>query len=487
MLKIPFAWKCYFCALFNLTMIDNTKEFETKPIPALLWQYALPAVITQIIASVYNIVDRVFLGQCVGALAIAGLAITMPIMNIVHAFGSLVGAGAAARMSIVLGRRDIRWAENILGNSMLLTFFFGALFVSAWYIFADGILGLFGASADTISYAREYMNIVMPGMFLTTLTFNLAGLIRSSGYANKSMWIMVSGALLNIALDALFIYKLQWGISGAAWATTISMGFSSVLAIFHFLLPKSFIRFRKHCWAPKFYIFRNILAIGISPFSMNVAASAVVALLNNQLLKYGGDVAVAANGVVNSFAPLVIMFMLGICQGMQPIAGYNYGAGKMNRLKEVYKLAMWCDVLVGCVGMLLVLTIPRYLALCFTKDAELIRLCIPAFRFLMVMAPFIGFTITNSQFFQSIDKPWIAIVTSLSRQVLFLVPMIYIVPPIFENFGWNGLFGVFASCTICDVLGAALSAVLLRSQTKIFKPGYVPEERRPLKECGPKK
>lgn len=468
-------------------MIDNTKEFESKPIPALLWQYALPAVITQIIASVYNIVDRVFLGQCVGALAIAGLALTMPIMNIVHAFGSLVGAGASARMSIVLGRRDIRWAEKILGNSMLLTFLFGALFVSAWYIFADSILGLFGASANTIAYAREYMNIVIPGMFLTTLTFNLTGLIRASGYANKSMWIMVFGAVLNIGLDALFIYKLRLGIAGAAWATTISMAFSSILAISHFLQPKSFIRFRKHCWAPKFYIFRNILAIGISPFSMNVAASAVVALLNNQLLRYGGDAAVAANGVVNSFAPLIIMLMLGICQGMQPIAGYNYGAGKMDRLKEVYKLAMKFDVLVGCVGTLLVLSIPRYLAMCFTKDSELIELCVPVFRLLMVMAPFIGFTITNSQFFQSIDKPWIAIVTSLSRQVLFLVPLIYVVPSIFESIGWNGLMGVFTSCTISDVLGAILAAILLWSQSKIFKPGYVPEERRPRKEAGPSK
>lgn len=468
-------------------MIDNTKEFESKPIPALLWQYALPAVITQIIASVYNIVDRVFLGQCVGALAIAGLALTMPIMNIVHAFGSLVGAGASARMSIVLGRRDIRWAENILGNSMLLTFLFGVLFVSAWYIFADSILGMFGASANTIAYAREYMNIVIPGMFLTTLTFNLTGLIRASGYATKSMWIMVFGALLNIGLDALFIYKLRLGIAGAAWATTISMAFSSILAISHFLQPKSFIRFRKHCWAPKFYIFRNILAIGISPFSMNVAASAVVALLNNQLLRYGGDAAVAANGVVNSFAPLIIMLMLGICQGMQPIAGYNYGAGKMDRLKEVYKLAMKFDVLVGCVGTLLVLSIPRYLAMCFTKDSELIELCVPVFRLLMVMAPFIGFTITNSQFFQSIDKPWIAIVTSLSRQVLFLVPLIYVIPSLFESFGWNGLMGVFTSCTISDVLGAILAAILLWSQSKIFKPGYVPEERRPRKEAGPDK
>lgn len=466
------------------TTIDNTEEFGTKSIPKLLWQYAMPAVVTQIIASIYNIVDRVFLGQCVGALAIAGLAITLPIMNVIHAFGSLVGAGASARMSIVLGRRDVRWAENILGNSMLLTFFFGALFVSTGYIFMDNILSMFGASVHTISYARTYMLIILPGMFFTTLTFNLSGLIRSSGYANKSMWIMISGALLNIVLDFIFIYVFRLGIAGAAWATTVSMIISSILAIAHFLQPSSFIRFKRHCWKPRFYIFRNILAIGISPFSMNLAGSAVVALLNIQLVRYGGDMAVGANGIVNSFAPLVLMFMLGICQGMQPIAGYNYGAGNTHRLKEVYMLAMKCDIIVGVIGSFMALVFPKYIIMAFTKDTQLIELSIPAMRLLLMLAPLIGFTITNSQFFQSIDKPWIAIVTSLSRQVLFLIPMMYIVPAIFTHIGWSGLTGVFFSCTICDVLGAALSAVLLATQWKIFSPDYIPPVIK-RKEAGP--
>lgn len=450
-------------------MLDRTKEFESKPIASLLWQYALPAVITQIIASIYNICDRMFLGQCVGALAIAGLAVTMPIMNIVHAFGSLVGAGAGARMSIVLGKKDINWAENILGNTMLLTFFFGALFVPAWYIFSDDILGMFGASAETIAYAKEYMDIVMPGMFFTTLSFNLSGLIRATGYSRKSMWIMVFGAVLNIALDALFIFFLDWGIAGAAWATTISMGCSAMLGIWHFVSKRAYIRFRSHAWKPRFYIFRNILAIGISPFSMNVAGSGVVALLNNQLLKYGGDNAVAANGIANSFGPLVIMLVIGICQGMQPIAGYNYGAGKFERLREVFTLAMKCNITVGIIGSILVLTVPQYLAMAFTNDAELIQLCVPALRLILVMSPLIGFTITNSQFFQSIDKPWIAIVTSLSRQVLFLTPMIYIIPILFEGIGINGLMGVFASCTVSDILGAALAAYLLWTQRSILQ------------------
>lgn len=466
--------------------IDTTKELGTRSIPQLLWKYTLPAVVTQIIATVYNLVDSIFLGHVEqGALILAALAITLPIMNIIHAFGSLVGAGAGARMSIVLGRKDVRWAEKILGNSMLLTFFFGALFVTAGYLFMRPILGLFGASPTTISLAQEYMNIVLPGMFLTTLTFNLSGLIRASGYASRSMWIQVSGALLNIALDYLFIILLGWGIRGGAWATTISMAFSALLAVMHFMNPNSFIRFKRHCWEPKMYIVKNILAIGISPFSMNVAACAVVALLNHQLLSYGGDLAVSAYGVVNRVSMIVFMIMMGVCQGMQPIAGYNYGAGQNLRLKHVYTLALKWNVGLGIVGMLLALTIPRLLVLMMNNDPQLISIAVPAMRYLLVMAPLIGFTATNSQFFQSIDKPWIAIVTSLSRQVIFLIPLMFLVPLLYISLGVDGLSGVWCSCTISDLMGATLSGLLLYSQRKVFVPGYIPPERKPRKERGP--
>ena len=450
--------------------IDRTKELETKNIGSLLWAYALPSIVSHIIASIYNIVDRVFLGQYVGALAIAGLAITMPIMNIIHAFGSLVGAGSAARMSIILGKKDYKWAEDILGNSLLLTFLFGFLFVTGGYLFMDRILEAFGASVDTIAYAREYMYIVLPGMFMTTLSFNLTGLMRATGYPKKSMWIMAGGAILNIFLDALFIYVLDWGIAGAAWATTISMSCTGVLSVWHFLQKSSFIRFRRHAWKPKLYIFKNILMIGMSPFSMNLAASLVVALLNNQLLRYGGDLAVGAYGLVNTFGSLSVMLMVGLCQGMQPIAGYNYGAGHPLRLKEVYTLTMKLNVVIGFVGALLALVLPHAMLRLFTKEEELIQIGIPAMRFMMVMFPLVGFTITNSNFFQSIDKPWIAIVTSLSRQVLFLTPLIYVVPPLFVDAGAAGLTGVWASMTISDFLGAVLAFVLMLSQRHVFKP-----------------
>lgn len=475
-----------------MSTIDKTKELETKSVRSLLFIYALPAVISQVIASVYSIADRIFLGQCVDALAIAGLAITMPVMNIIHAFGSLVGVGSSSRMSIVLGRKDERWAEKILGNSMLLTFFFGFLFLAGGYLFMDQILGLFGASEATVGYAREYMLIVLPGMFLTTVSLNLTGLIRSSGYPNKSMWIMVIGALLNIAFDALFIYLLDWGIAGAAWATTISMAISAVLAVAHFVNPKSFIRFKRHAWAPKLYIFRNILLIGMSPFLMNVAASAVVALLNGQLVRYGnaltpggGDLAVGAYGVINTFGSLLVMVIIGICQGMQPIAGYNYGAGHTHRLKEVFVLAMKVNVLVGTLGALFGCFFPRFFAGWFTSDAAMLDIAQVAMPYLMVMWSFIGFTITNSNFFQSIDKPWIAIVTSLSRQVIFLIPMIYIVPMLYVSAGRDGLTGVWMACTLSDFFGFALAAVLLYGQRKVFRADYVAPIHKPRKEHGP--
>lgn len=454
----------------GMEQIDRTRELETRNIGQLLWVYALPSIVSHIIASIYNIVDRVFLGQYVGALAIAGLAITMPIMNIIHAFGSLVGVGSAARMSIVLGKKDYKWAEDILGNSLLLTFVFGFLFVTGGYLFMDRILTAFGASADTIAYAREYMDIILPGMFMTTLSFNLTGLMRATGYPQKSMWIMAGGAILNIFLDALFIIVLDWGIAGAAWASTLSMTCTAILAVWHFLQRSSFIRFRRHAWKPKLYIFRNILLIGMSPFLMNVAASAVVAFLNNQLIRFGGDLAVGAYGLANTFGSLSVMLILGLCQGMQPIAGYNYGAGHPLRLKEVYTLTLKINILIGTVGAVLALTLPHALLRLFTKEEELIQIGIPAMRFMLVMFPLVGFTITNSNFFQSIDKPWIAIVTSLSRQVLFLIPMIYLVPTIFVNMGGNGLTGVWASLTISDFLGAVLAFVLMLSQRHVFKP-----------------
>ena len=448
---------------------DRTKELETKGIGTLLLMYALPSVVSQVISSVYNICDRIFIGHGVGALAIAGLAITLPIINIIHAFGALIGVGAGARMSIVLGKKDINWAENILGNSIIFTVVLSGLVMLFSYIFLDRILFTFGATAETVAYAREYMVIVLPGMFLTTLAFNLVSLMRSSGYPNQSMIVLVSGAVLNIGLDALFIFVFKMGIAGAAWATTISMAFATFLAMLHFIKRDSFIRFHRHGFQPKGYIFKNSFMIGMSPFLMNVAAAGVVAILNKQLIKYGGDMAVGAYGIANSFILIMIMLILGVCMGMQPIAGYNYGAGHPDRLKRVYTLTMKVCVLLGFVTAIIGCTIPRIISMAFTSDKTLLDISQMALPYITVMTPLIAFTIVNSNFFQSIDKPWIAIVTSLSRQVIFLIPMMFIVPVIFQDLGIDSLQGVFCSCTISDVFGAILALVLLLSQRKVFK------------------
>lgn len=453
---------------------DRTKELATKKISMLLWAYALPSIISQIIASLYNVTDRMCIGQGVDSMAISGLTITFPFMNIIHAFGALVGVGASARMSIVLGKKDINWAENILGNAVYLTFVFGTLFMTAGYLYIDDILLLLGATPLNVGYAREYMLIVLPGMFFTTLSYNLTGMIRSSGYPKKSMYILGGGAVLNIVLDLLFIFVFKLGISGAAWATTISMVATAVASVWHFVKKDSFIRFRRHAWQPKFYIFRNILLIGMSPFLMNLAAAGVVAMLNRQITVYGGENAVSAYGIMNSFGNMGVLIILGICQGMQPIAGYNYGAGLKDRLKEVLFLSMKINMIIGLAGALLACLFPRLLAHGFTGDQNLIELCVPCFRYMMCMMPLIGFTITNSNFFQSIDKPWVAITTSLLRQVIILLPFIYIFPSVFEHFGGSGLTGIWFSGTLSDILAAVISGLLLYSQRRVFLPELTP-------------
>ena len=448
--------------------IDRTKELETKDIGQLLWSYALPAVISQIIASVYNIVDRIFIGRGVGALAIAGLAITFPLMNIIHAFGSLIGVGSASRMSIVLGKKDKEWAENILGNSMVFTLLLGTVVTTCCYLFLDRILMMFGATAETVAYAREYMIYILPGMFLITVAFNLTGLIRASGYPTKAMLIMAGGAILNMILDPIFIFALHMGIKGAAIASTISIFCMAAVSVLHFVQPSSFIRFKAHAWKLKGYIFKNITLIGMSPFLMNLAAAGVVAILNRQLLRYGGDYAVGTYGICNTYGNFLVLVIIGVCQGMQPIAGYNYGAGHGHRLKHVYGLTMWICVAIGLVGSVISCLFPCTMMRAFTTDPHLINLGRVALRYSMVMFPLIGFTIVNSNFFQSIDKPWVAIVTSLSRQVIFLVPMSIIIPMLYVDAGWNGLNGVWISLTISDVLGAVLAAILLYTQRDVF-------------------
>ncbi len=445
---------------------EKTRELGVEKIGKLLWKYSIPSIISMIVVAVYNIVDRIFIGHGVGPLAIAGLALTFPIMNIMQAFGTLIGVGGSARLSIVLGKKDIRWAEEILGNSLILTLLFSGGVCVLVYLLMDPILYAFGGTEQTINYARDYLMIVLPGCVFTSLTFNLSGLMRSSGYPNKSMYVNVLGAICNIILDPIFIFVLDMGIKGAALATLISMIISASWAVQHFIKKNSFIRFHRHGFILRGYIFRNITLIGVSPFLMNVAASGVVLILNWQLMRYGGDYAVGAYGIINSFASFLVLFILGFCQGMQPIVGYNYGAGYMKRMKHAFFLTIQCATAVAIVGFISALFAPELIVKAFTGDSQLIQMSARGLRFILLLFPLVGFIMVNSNFFQSIDKPWVAILVSLSRQVLFLIPLTFLMPYWFEQKNWSGLDGVWIAAPIADILSFLLALFLLLQQRK---------------------
>lgn len=454
-------------------MIDKkTDALGHEAIGKLLLTYSLPAIVATLINSLYNIVDRIFIGHGVGSIAISGLALTLPISALQTACGMLIGAGAAARISIVLGQKDKDWAEKILANALLLSVSVSAVFIAVSMIFMDEMLLLFGGSEQTIPYAKDYLQIVIPGSVFATLTFSFCNMIRASGYPTKSMMIIVAGALINTILDPIFIFGLDLGIKGGAIATVISMAATAVLALSHFLKEGKTINFHKRNFQLKMYIIRNILAIGISPFLINLTAAVVTAIISFSLMKYGGDLAIGAYGIINSFAVLIVMVIIGLCQGMQPIVGYNYGAGKRDRMKECLKLGIKIATVVSVFCFIVAEFLPRFVAICFTSDQELIDLSVNAIRIVLAASPFIGFQIVTTNFFQSIGKVKISILLSLSRQVLFLIPMLFILPPLFD------LNGVWLSMPVADSISVIVAAVILYQNRFIFRTRFGNPEGR---------
>jgi putative MATE family efflux protein len=439
-------------------------NLETGKVGKLLYHYALPAIISSVVLALYNVVDRIFIGQGVGAMAISGLALTFPLLNLLQAFGTLIGVGAAARMSIVLGMKDVRWAEKILGHSLVLNVSVSALVSMLALLFLDPILALFGGSEQTMPYAKEYLYYVIPGNIFTSLTFNQAGLMRSSGYPRKSMVVILIGAALNIVLDPIFIFVFHMGIQGAAIATVISMVVSAVYSLQHFAKPDSFIRYRKFAFHLEWRIVRNIIAIGLSPFLMNAMASIVNVVINQMLVKHGGDIAIGANGIISSYSIVMIMILFGLCQGMQPIVGYNYGAGRLKRMKDTYKLTARVASMVTGGFFIMALLIPEWLARVFTNDAELLDISAKAIRVSFLAAAVIGFQVVTGQLFQAIGKAKNAIVLSLSRQALFLLPALIVCAH------YWGLVGVFIAMPISDFLAAVLAVLMIFRERRILWP-----------------
>ena len=438
--------------------MDNksaTLELGTKPVGKLLAQYAFPAIIAMIAASLYNIVDRIFIGQIVGPMAISGLAITFPFINLGAAFGAAVGIGASTSISVKLGQRDYETAENILGNTVTLNLIIGSAFGIICLIFLDPILRFFGASDATIPYARSFMEVILAGNVISHMYFGMNAVLRAASKPRQAMMATIFTVLINIILDFIFISLWGWGIRGAAFATILSQALALCWQMKQFTNKDEILHLKRGIYRLKKHLVKNIISIGISPFLMNVCACIVVIFMNNQLVRYGGDMAVGAFGIAYSVAMVFIMFVIGLDQGMQPIAGYNYGSQQTDRLMRVLKLTIFAATGIMVTAWLIAHLAPYYCARMFTKDPELIRQAIKAIQINMMMYPIVGFQMVVTNFFQCIGKVKISIFLSLSRQLLFLIPLLVILPQFFN------LNGVWASLPSSDFLASLVAAIIM--------------------------
>ncbi len=445
---------------------DSPLSLGTDSISKLLFRYAMPAIIAQVAASLYNIVDSIFVGQGVGPLAITGLALTMPMMNLSAAFGAMVGAGSAALTSIRLGQGNKAAAENILGNVVLLNVVLGMAIMVFGLVYIDELLYFFGASDQTLPYAREYMRIILYGNTITHLFHGLNNMLRVAGYPNKAMTITIISVMLNAVLDALFILGLDWGIAGSAWATVLSQTVSLVLLFAHFMRRDSFLRFHREAFHFHWDLVKGITTIGMAPFMIQTCACVVVILVNTTLQRYGGDLSIGAYGIANRVAFLFTMVVLGFTQGMQPIVGYNYGARKYDRALKTMWLTVGWSVATTTLGFLVCEIFPHQVVGMFVSEdgsgdaTALIDASVKGLRILVAMLPIVGFNIVAGNFFQHIGKPKRAILLSVSRQMLFIVPLLFFLPPIY------GVDGVWYAIPIADFVSTVLAAVLLLLQIR---------------------
>ncbi|MFI3315252.1 MAG: MATE family efflux transporter [Rikenellaceae bacterium] len=445
---------------------SQTAKLGEESIKKLLLKFTLPAILSLVVLSLYNIIDRIFIGQGVGVLAISGLALTLPIGNIVTAIGTLVGVGSSARLSIVLGLGDYNWARNILAHALMLTFILSALFISLSLFFLDDLLLFFGGSEATIPYAKEYLTILIPASVLTNICFSISGLIRASGNPKKSMSVILLGVIVNIILDPIFIFVLDMGIKGAAIATAISMFIGAVYALSHFIGTNKPLSFHLKNFKLKSKIIKNIVSIGVSPFSINLAASCVALLTNTQLSKYGGDLAVGAFGIINSYLMFLIMMVLGFCQGAQPIIGFNYGAKKVKRVKDTVVLSLKTTTIMCSIGFLIFQLMPRFLSYVFVgkDEPEMTELVVKGLHICSACLPIIGIQIAVSQYFMAVSKPFLSLSMSISRQIIFLIPLIMILPKSY------GMTGIWISLPISDAISTAMSVYfIIRERNTIYK------------------
>lgn len=439
-------------------------ELGTEKIGKLLKMYAVPGIIAQTAASLYNMVDSIYIGHIpgVGSAAISGLAVTFPLMNLATAMGTLVGVGATTLISVLLGQKNYDTARRVLSNVLSLNLIIGALFSGVTLAFLDPILRFFGASDVTLPFARDYMLIILIGNVFTHLYFGFNGLIRASGHPKTAMGLTLFTVISNAVLDPVFIFVFEMGIRGAALATVICQMAALVYTMKFFLDKKNLLHFPKPMFQIDWRIAGQSLAIGLGPFLMNSAACLVALFINQQLGKYGGDLAIGAYGIVNRLTMLFIMICMGFNQGLQPIAGYNYGARQYHRVKEVFVLTAKWEILVTSLCFLMAELIPGLAVSLFTNDPEMIRMTSRALRIMCAGTALVGFGITTSTLFQCLGMVKKSIFLSLSRQLIFLLPLIYSLPMWFQE------KGVWMSFPIADMLSVAVAFVFVQRLFKKF-------------------
>ena len=432
--------------------MDNKQaalELGQKPVGQLLWQYALPAIVAMTASSLYNIIDRSVIGQVVGPEAIAGLGITFPFMNLSAAFGAAVGVGASTCISVKLGQRDYKTAQHLLGNTVTLNLMIGFLFMLVCLVFLDPILRFFGASDVTLPYAREFMIVILLGNMITHMYFGMNAVLRAAGKPRHAMYSVLFTVGMNIVLVIAFVWWFRWGIRGAALATVVSQSMAMCWQLWIFSKPKELLHLRRGIYKLKTQLVKNIIAIGISPFLMNATSCIIVIFMNNQFVRYGGDMAVGAYSIANSVVMVFFMFVMGVIQGMQPIVGYNYGAEKFDRMLRCLWLAIGVATAILLVGWGLSMAFPRRIARIFTTDETLIALAARGIKLDMLVFFVVGSQATITNFFQCIGKVKISIFLSLSRQLFMLLPMAYFFPLLWDLDGvWYSMpasdFGSFA-------------------------------------------
>lgn len=436
-----------------------------EKISKLLMEFSIPAIIGMVVNILYNIVDRMYIGNIkdIGGLALTGVGITMPIMTIIMAFGMLIGIGTSARISLKLGEHKREEAEKHLGNAFTLIIIASVLITIIGLVFMHKILGLFGASADTEIYAREYMQIIFFGTIFNMLSFGLNHSIRSDGSPKVAMLSMLIGAGTNIILDPIFIFVFGMGVRGAAIATVISQIVSTIWILYYFTKGKSNLKIKREYLSLDKAIVLSIFSIGVSPFSMQIAQSIVQVLANNALKTYGGDLAIGAMTIINSVAMIFMMPIFGLNQGSQPIIGYNYGAEKYKRVKQAVKSATIVATIIVSIGWIITQAAPHLLISIFNRDEQLVGIASTGMRIFLLMLPVVGAQVISSNYFQSIGKAKISMFLSLLRQVILLIPCLIILPKIF------GLTGVWLAGAVSDGLSSLITLIIFFMSVRKLK------------------